>query len=235
MQCLLSEMALMTHQWSSERIIDYPPAPPTMESAATTTTAGHPDMFLVYENVTNATFDLSRFQNNVQTWQNRTTDNNAHVVSSSSSHVPLFVLVVITVAPPTSASFNNSAEVVAQSLQDTIHDALTSPVAHVLVYLAKSQSHTCWETLVHTFEDALRRQQLQIIVDTTNAMGATNSGDYEDTNHDMIFAYLLHLAHVANLDYTFFLSAGTILKKTLRDNSYDCPEATKTSTMRPMP
>jgi len=139
-----------------EQMEHYPPAPPTMESAAKTMTVGHPNMFLVYKNITNATFNLLHFRNNVQAWQNRTTDNNNMHMVSSSGHVLLFVLVMITVTAPSSIPWNDSAEVVVQSLHDTVLDALTSPVAHVVVYLAKSHSHTCWEVLVHTFEDALQ-------------------------------------------------------------------------------
>jgi len=138
-QFLLSEKALS--KWSE-----------SIESEEKTT--WRPTMFLVYENLTNATFDLVRFQNNVQTWQNKATDAHKHVsVGSSSSSAPLFVLVVITVAAPTSDSLNDSAEVV-QSLYDTIHDALTSPLAHVVVYLTKSHSHL-WEGLAHTFGNTL--------------------------------------------------------------------------------
>jgi len=40
----------------------------------------------------------------------------------------------------------------------------------------------------------------------------STDSDHED-NHDMIFAYLLHLAHLVDLQYTLFLPAGTVLKK----------------------
>ncbi len=108
---------------------------------------------------TNDTFDILRFQNNVQAWQKRT-----DVKYNSNEHL---VLVLITLAA--SRSFNES--VVAQALHDTIQDALSSPMAHVVVYVAKSHSH-CLEALTQTFDNALRRQQLQIIVDTTTTMGA---------------------------------------------------------------
>jgi len=191
MQFLLSEMAL--NKWS--QCIQYTPAMEEMTLQP---------MSLVY--FTNDTFDIRRFQNTVQTWQKRT-----DVHYNSKEHL---VLVLITVA---ASGFLNDS-VVAQALHDTVDDALSSPMAHVVVYVTKSHSH-CLEALTQTFDNALRRQQLQIIVDTTTTMGAAmhqhmdHSMPGYENHHDMTFAYLLHLAHVVNLEYTLFLTAGTVLKK----------------------
>jgi len=46
-----------------------------------------------------------------------------------------------------------------------------------------------------------------------------HSLDEDADNNDMIFAYLLHLAHLVDLQYTLFLPAGIVLKKKAKQES----------------
>ena len=143
------------------------------------------------------TFEKDDFLGNLQRWRRR-------VSTATEMHRTVTVMVTY---PQLSARVPPTYE----PLLQTVRDAVSSPQAEVVVYLAHHQLQAAFD-LRQSFREELATGQLQILGETTNDNLQRRIGArYPHLYNNLNFAYLLELAYQSGSDYTLMLRAGSHL------------------------